>query len=399
VQNTQTSAFVVKLSPDGSTIEFSTLLSGHPALTTVSANECGPALPLQCGDPALFASQNYATGIALDRQGDIVVAGGTRSLDFPVANPVQAANAGEADAFVAVISPSGSLKSSTYLGGSKNDGANGVAIDAQGNIIVAGLTDSPDFLGGTVLQNGSGSAFVGRVISGPPMIASVLNGASFQPGIEAGSWVMIQGTNLAVDSRLWQASDFADGNLPTDLDGTTVTIDGVPAYVEYISPSQINVLAPADSKVGTVNVVVTNNGSVSAPATAQLQSVAPAFFMSPSYNVYASVIPGYIPVTANAPAMPGDLVVLWCTGLGPTNPPAPAGTIVVGAPATATLPVVTVGGMQVPAISSVLTAGTVGLYQITIQLPASVPTGAPAVQASIGGAVTQSGVTLFVGRQ
>jgi len=146
-------------------------------------------------------------------------------------------------------------------------------------------------------------------------------------------------------------------------------------------------------------VVVTNNGSISAPAAAQLQSVAPAFFMSPSSYVYASVIPGYIPVTASAPAMPGDLVVLWGTGFGPTNPPTAAGTIVTGAPATATLPIVTVGGMQVPVISSVLTTGTVGLYQITIQLPANVPTGTPAIQASINGASTQSGVTLFVGAQ
>jgi uncharacterized protein (TIGR03437 family) len=93
------------------------------------------------------------------------------------------------------------------------------------------------------------------------------------------------------------------------------------------------------------------------------------------------------------------MVVLWCTGFGPTNPPVAAGTIVTVAAATSTLPVVSVGGMQVPVISSVLTSGTAGLYQITIQLPANVPTGTVAVQASIGSAQTQSGVTLFVGAQ
>jgi uncharacterized protein (TIGR03437 family) len=234
---------------------------------------------------------------------------------------------------------------------------------------------------------------------GPVAITSVLNAASFQPAIETGSWAMIQGTNLANSTRLWQTFDFIGSNLPTVVDGVSVSIDGNPAFVEYISPTQINVLAPADSTTGSVNVVVTNNGQSSAPATAQLQTVAPAFFMSPSYTVYASVIPGYTPVTAVAAAMPGDLVVLWCTGFGPTNPPTPAGRIVAGAPATTTLPVVTVGGMQVPVISSVMTTGTVGLYQITIRLPANVPTGTPAVQASIGGASTQSGVTLFVGAQ
>ena len=53
--------------------------------------------------------------------------------------------------------------------------------------------------------------------------------------------------------------------------------------------------------------------------------------------------------------------------------------------------------MQVQVISSVMTSGTAGLYQITVQLPANVPTGTPAIQASIGGVPTQSGVTLLVG--
>jgi uncharacterized protein (TIGR03437 family) len=146
-------------------------------------------------------------------------------------------------------------------------------------------------------------------------------------------------------------------------------------------------------------VVVTNNGGVSAPSTAQLQTVAPALFMTPASNSIASVLPNYAPVTAVAPAHPGDLVVLWGTGFGGTNPPIPFGTVVSGAPATLSLPIVTVGGMQVPVISSVLTVGTVGLYQITIQLPADVPMGTVAVQASMNGVQTQSGVTIFVGAQ
>ena len=127
----------------------------------------------------------------------------------------------------------------------------------------------------------------------------------------------------------------------------------------------------------------------------------PACVQTGSQTTYETHFGGsqYIPVTSTAPAMPGDLVVLWCSGLGPTNPPTPAGAIVTNASPTATLPVVAVGGMQVPVVSSVMTTGTVGLYQITIQFPANVPAGAPAVQASIAGASTQSGLTLFVGNQ
>jgi uncharacterized protein (TIGR03437 family) len=234
---------------------------------------------------------------------------------------------------------------------------------------------------------------------GPVAITSVLNAASFQPGNEAGSWVAIQGSNMANATRVWQASDFIGNDLPTVVSGVSVTINGNPAFVEYISPTQINVQAPSDNAVGPVNVVVTNGGVASPPAVAQLQAVAPAFFMGPGNSVSASILPNYTPVSATAPAHPGDLVVLWGTGFGATNPPAPAGRVVSGAPVTSTLPVVTAGGIQVPIVSSVLTPGTVGLYQITIQLPTNMPTGAVAVQASVGGTRTQSGVTLLVGAQ
>jgi uncharacterized protein (TIGR03437 family) len=326
------------------------------------------------------------------------------TADFPTVNAVQPANAGLEDAFVAVISADGQrIDYSSYLGGTANDQAVGVAVDAQGNLIVAAQTLSNDVLGTPIpsltTTGPLSAAFVAKLAIPAPAITKVVSAASYQPGIESGSWVMIQGTALADTTRTWQSSDFVGSNLPTALDGVSVTIDGMTAYVEYISPTQINVLAPSDNTTGYVNVVVNNNGHSSAPATAQLQTYAPALFMTPQSNAIASVLPKYTPVTSTAPAHAGDLVVLWCTGLGPTNPPTPAGAIVTSAPATATLPVVTVGGMQVPVISSVMTTGTVGLYQITIQLPANVPTGTVAVQASIGGAFTRSDVALFVGAQ
>jgi uncharacterized protein (TIGR03437 family) len=375
--DTQPSAFVLKFSPDGSTIVYSTYLGGHGG--------------------------TQGTAIALNSAGNMVVAGFTQSPDFPTVKAAQPALAGSPNAFLSVISPDGqTIDYSTYLGGTKADEAAAVAVDPQGNLIVTGSASSTSILGTAIPQAGN-SGFVARfTVATPvaaPVITQVLSAASFQAPIEAGSWVMIQGTNLANDTRVWQTSDFTGNNLPVSLDGVSVTIDGKPAFVEYISPTQINVQAPSDSATGAVNVVVTNNGLASAPATAQLQAVAPALFMTPAYHAIASVLPGYTPVTASAPAMPGDLVVLWGTGFGQTNPSTSAGTIVSGAPATLTPPIVTVGGVEVPVVSSVLTTGTAGLYQITIQLPANVPTGTPAVQASIGGMQTQAGVTLFVGAQ
>jgi uncharacterized protein (TIGR03437 family) len=359
-------------------------------------------------EPGNFLTQNWIYGIALDSANSVIVAGGTRASDFPVANPQQPVNNGKADAFVTILAADGSKWNySTYYGGSQDDGAQAVAVDPQGNLIFVGQTWSGDFPvpGGTAAQHGSGDAFVVKLTPNyPPAITSVLNGASFQPGIEAGSWAMVTGSNLANVTRAWTNADFTGNNLPTSLNGVSVTIDGQPAFVSYISPTQINVQAPSDNTLGTVNVTVDNNGAVSAPATVQLQNSAPAFFLYPGTNfVFASVLPNYLlsadpsAVAGATAAHPGDTLVLWGTGFGPTTPPVPAGTVVSGVP-IGTTPTVTVGGVSVPVLNSILTTGSAGLYQITIQLPANVPSGSVAIQASVGGAQTQSGATIFVGK-
>jgi uncharacterized protein (TIGR03437 family) len=397
VQNVQNSGFVSKLSPDGSSIVFSTFLNGH---------ESPAAVLTYAGEPGVFMTQNWISGIALDSTGNLVVAGGTRAADFPMANPEQAANAGKSDTFVTTIAADGSKWNySTYYGGSGDDSALAVTVDTQGNLVFAGQTWSPDFpvSGGAPPHYGYGHAFAVKLTpTYPPVITSVLNGASYQPGIEAGSWAMIQGSNLANITRTWTVADFTGDDLPTSLSGVSVTIDGNPAYVYYISPTQINVQAPSESTVGTVNVVVDNNGALSAPAPAQLQTYAPAFFLYPGTSfAYASLLPNYAlvadpsAVSGATAAHPGDTLVLWATGFGPTVPLVAAGTIVTGVPVAIT-PTVTVGGVTVPVLNSLLTAGSVGVYQITIQLPANVPAGAVPIQASVGGAQTQAGATIFV---
>lgn len=239
-----------------------------------------------------------------------------------------------------------------------------------------------------------------------PTISSVENGASFLPGFEAGSWVTIKGSHLSNTDpgRTWLASEIVNGNLPTFLDHTSVTIDGRPAYVYYISPTQLNVQAPDDSATGSVQVVVTNNSQVSNSFTAQLQAASPAFFLytSTSYAIAtrypdnaligdATVVPGTIA------AKPGDVLILWGTGFGPTTPATPAGIEVVTASAVATLPTVTVGGIPATVIGAALSPGSAGLYQVAIQLPSNVPTGAVALQASVSGSQSPAGFLIYVG--
>jgi len=239
-------------------------------------------------------------------------------------------------------------------------------------------------------------------------VTGVTNGASFQPGIAAGSWVTIQGNNLSNTNpgRIWRSDEIVNGNLPTTLDGVTVTVNGKPAYVYYISPTQINIQAPSDDAVGPVSVVVNNNGSVSSASTAQLQAFAPAFFQygSTPYAIATrypdnALIASPSAVQGTVAAKPGDILILWGTGFGATNPATPGGVVVTGAPAVVTPPTITLNGsVNAPVIGAALSPGSAGLYQIAIQLPANTPTGDVSITAAVGGFQSPSSIKIFVGQ-
>jgi hypothetical protein len=109
---------------------------------TTAASAAGPGFAAILGG----SGQDYAASVASDAQGNTYVAGLTYSPDFRVTpGSVQTRFGGTCDAFVAKFAPDGSLLWSTYLGGILDDWATGVAVDAAGNVLVAGWTRSTDF--------------------------------------------------------------------------------------------------------------------------------------------------------------------------------------------------------------------------------------------------------------
>jgi uncharacterized protein (TIGR03437 family) len=70
---------------------------------------------------------------------------------------------------------------------------------------------------------------------------AVVNTGQAAGGVAPNTFISILGTNLAATRRLWQSSDLTSGKLPTSLDGVTVTVNGEPAFIEYISPVQISI--------------------------------------------------------------------------------------------------------------------------------------------------------------
>src|SRR5579883_2615878 len=216
---------------------------------------------------------------------------------------------------------------------------------------------------------------------GPPSISAggIVNGAGFQSSIAPGSWVAITGTNLCGTTRTWNAGDFSNNGQtePQKLEDVTVTMGGLPAYIYYVSGTQINVQAPS-LPPGPVSVTVSNANGTSQAVTATVAAVSPAFFLwngkyavatRPDFTYVGP--PGLFSSVTTTPAKPGDTIILWGTGFGATTPAIPPGTLTPATSATLNDPVtVTVGGLAAQYIGGALTPGNAGLYQIAIKIPA-----------------------------
>ena len=230
---------------------------------------------------------------------------------------------------------------------------------------------------------------LGRLQAAPVVTAAdVVNGANFQPAIAPNTWVSIKGGNLSGTTRVWDSDDFVSSALPTDIDNVSVTVNGTDAYVEYVSPGQLNVLMPVGLAPGAAQVQTYNFGLASAAVTVQVQDVAPAFFLqSDGMHVVATHADGSLvgptsTTTGATPAAPGETIVLYGTGFGVTNPAAPEGKLITTPLSLATLPTITIGGTG----SQVAFAGLIyaGLYQINVTVPASSASGDAPVLAMVG---------------
>ncbi|MBZ5610168.1 MAG: SBBP repeat-containing protein [Acidobacteriia bacterium] len=367
------------------------------------------------------------TAIAVDSSGDAYVTGFTDSPNFPVtAGALQGKTAGNGglglylfygDAFLTVLNPTGTaLYYSSYFGGNEDERTFGLALDGSGTAYIVGNTVSTDLpttpnalqrtpggFDGHVFGAMRGDAYL-AIFSGfplaSPLITKVANAEGEAPVIAGNTWVELKGTNFAPDQRTWQGTDFAGNRLPTALDTVSVTMNGEKAFVYYISGTQVNVLTPPDLAPGPVQVQLSNAGFASAPFTAQAQQYSLSFFIigagpyvlaqhgDGSLIGPSSLFPG-----STTPVVPGETIMLYANGFGPTVPPVVSGALT-QAGNLPSLPDVKVGG--IPAEVSFAGVISPGLYQINAKIPPSAPNGDIEIVANYGGQSTPAGVLITV---
>lgn len=245
---------------------------------------------------------------------------------------------------------------------------------------------------------------------------------SLAPGYGAGTvyspgtWIIVEGRDLAGSTRQWSTSDFAGTTAPSDLDSVRVLVGGKPAFVSLESPTGLSAQIPADTGTGGVPLVVSINGTNSAPTPVTLalrspyiaaRSIAAKQYIIASIDGGGQVSPprgqggpggggpgGGGPGFGNArPAAPGDVIRFNGIGFGATVP-----NIAPGQRATAgsTVPNVEVkfGDIAAEVRSAALLADQVGIYQLQVVVPDGLPSGEVPVTITVDGIKSTQDVLL-----
>ena len=239
-----------------------------------------------------------------------------------------------------------------------------VSVFVQGLLVQGGRTDR------TLRVNANANAPIIRQ-------GSLVHGATQRNDapVASGSLVTIYGANLASAPKLSSVP------LPTEVDGTQVLLGGQPLPILFSSATQLNVQVPFDLPINTEHqVVVRRAETLSVPEPFLIAGAQPGVFTSNLQGTGQGIIMGPDQVSVATPANPalrGQPIIIYCTGLGAVNPPVQAGS---PAPTSrlspTTLPVnVQIGGTPAQVLFSGLTPGFAGLYQINAIVPATTTPG------------------------
>ena len=398
-RNSFSGGFALKLNPDATSVVYSTYLSE--------------------------GAGERPEGVAPDSQGATHIAGVIGADGYPVTpDAMQPTRGGERDAFYTVLSADGTRqKYSSYHGGAEDD----MVGEVQGSFIFGDTVEVRDcqayFVGRTAspgfplmdpfqptMGGGEWDAFISKVdpstADGTPQInctgVVLATGTPVMDMLAPRSIGTVFGSGFSTQSVFVPEID-ASGNVSTNLANTCVEIAGQRGAMFVVVPTQINFMVPPGVPLGWRRVVVirgcgTANEARSEPQYVEIKPVVPAFFnfinnlngvnpIAAVDNATGFLIgpPGLFGLSGalgqnfvTTPAQPGQIIVVFPTGLGPTNPALANGQIPGAAFPITGSSSLTLGGVMVPP-EDIFYVGAApccaGLDQVTFRVPATLAAG------------------------
>ncbi|MBV9770628.1 MAG: hypothetical protein JOZ32_13720 [Bryobacterales bacterium] len=369
-----------KVTPDGT-------------INTVAGN--GQDLDSGDGGPATSAGLASPQSVAVDSSGNLYIADTETSFIREVlANGTILTAAGGA---TPVLTGSGGNSSIAGISLPMS-----VAVSANG-VYVADTHNDRVLLLSTQASTGSPSIGTGGIVSA--------SGFGDFAAAAPGSFIEIYGSNLAKDTRPWASSDFNGVNAPTSLDGTSVTIGGLAAFVDYISPDQVNAQVPSGVGTGPQPVIVTTATGSTAPSNITINQTEPGLLAPTTFNAggkqYVVALfgdgltyvlpPGAISSLTSREAVPGDEIVLYGVGFGPVTPNIPAGQMEEASNSLAASFQISIENVPATVKYAGLAPGYVGLYQFNIVVPNVAANDTAALTFSLGGQLGSQTLYIAVG--
>jgi serine/threonine-protein kinase len=343
------------------------------------------------GGPATAAQLRAVGGVAVDSGGNVYIAdtGNQR---------------------IRRVDTSGIIRTYAGTGTAGNTGDGGPAVEARLNFPFGMTFDSN---GNLYVADRNNNRV--RRISPPPVPAvrtanPVLTSFGGNAGFSSNTYVEIYGTNFASTSRLWGGGDFNGANAPTSLDGVSVLVNNRPAFVYFISPTQININTPEDTATGLIPIQVRTSQGQSNVVMVNRARLSPTFQTVPQFNVggkqhvvaltpdFSTFIgnPGMLQGVSFIRAKPGDNIAIYALGCGPTSPPTQAGVVAAQGSALALPFEVRIGGVPAPVSFAGIVGGTIGLYQFNLTIP-SVGPGDQPITLTVDGIPNNQNLVIAIG--
>lgn len=287
--------FVYKLNAAGNSLVYSTFLGG--------------------------AADDRAQGIAVDSSGSAYISGDTQSANFPVLAGAQMTPGGGTDGFVAKLTPGGdALVYSTLLGGSGEDYASGLAVDAAGTVYVCGWTNSADFPVRNALQSSYGGGlndgFAARIA---PAGNLLLYATYFGGGAEDKAYDLVVESSGAL--TLTGHTDSA--NLPGAVNSFSVGLKTADVFLAKFSPDTGTPIVSANPGALVLNArfnqppppsIVLNIASTGQPATFTASSSAPWLRVTPAGGFTGTALTVSIEQADLAPGVYREEIAINTTG-------------------------------------------------------------------------------------